>query len=124
MAETRTDSANLRHRLVTSVEKLLVDFQSEEGADNVSQNPPRSMVSVPTPSTRKHMLRHARRWMRLVANGTPAINAVGPADTEYPNREERQEAQRHVDVYSASTYDTIGIDIDLFTPVFAVSRIS
>ncbi|MEX2660632.1 MAG: citrate synthase [Vicinamibacterales bacterium] len=34
--------------------------------------------------------------------------------TLYPN----------VDFYSASTYYTLGIDIDLFTPIFAVSRIS
>ena len=30
----------------------------------------------------------------------------------------------NVDFYSASTYSTLGIDIDLFTPIFAVSRIS
>ncbi|MBZ5683020.1 MAG: citrate synthase [Acidobacteriia bacterium] len=30
----------------------------------------------------------------------------------------------NVDFYSASTYHTLGIDADLFTPVFAVSRIS
>ena len=30
----------------------------------------------------------------------------------------------NVDFYSASTYYTLGIDIDLFTPIFAVSRIS
>ncbi len=30
----------------------------------------------------------------------------------------------NVDFYSASTYHTLGIDIDLFTPVFAVSRVS
>jgi citrate synthase len=30
----------------------------------------------------------------------------------------------NVDFYSASTYHTLGIDIDQFTPVFAVSRIS
>ena len=30
----------------------------------------------------------------------------------------------NVDFYSASTYRTLGIDVDLFTPVFAVSRIS
>lgn len=29
----------------------------------------------------------------------------------------------NVDFYSASTYTTLGIDIDLFTPIFAVSRI-
>ena len=30
----------------------------------------------------------------------------------------------NVDFYSASTYHTLGIDLDLFTPLFAVSRIS
>ena len=30
----------------------------------------------------------------------------------------------NVDFYSASTYTTLGIDIDLFTPIFALSRIS
>jgi citrate synthase len=30
----------------------------------------------------------------------------------------------NVDFYSASTYHTLGLDIDLFTPIFAVSRIS
>jgi 2-methylcitrate synthase len=29
----------------------------------------------------------------------------------------------NVDFYSASTYHTLGIDVDLFTPVFAVSRV-
>ena len=30
----------------------------------------------------------------------------------------------NVDFYSASTYRTLGIDVDLFTPIFAISRIS
>ncbi len=30
----------------------------------------------------------------------------------------------NVDFYSASTYTTLGIDIDLFTPIFAISRMS
>jgi citrate synthase len=30
----------------------------------------------------------------------------------------------NVDFYSASTYYTLGIDVDLFTPIFAVSRVS
>ena len=29
----------------------------------------------------------------------------------------------NVDFYSASTYQTLGIDVDLFTPIFAVSRV-
>ena len=30
----------------------------------------------------------------------------------------------NVDFYSASTYHALGIEIDLFTPIFAVSRVS
>lgn len=30
----------------------------------------------------------------------------------------------NVDFYSASTYHTLGIDVDLFTPIFAISRMS
>jgi citrate synthase len=30
----------------------------------------------------------------------------------------------NVDLYSASTYHALGIDVELFTPIFAVSRIS
>lgn len=40
---------------------------------------------------------------------------------QYINQEKKLNA--NVDFYSASTYHTLGIDIDLFTPIFAVSRI-
>ena len=41
---------------------------------------------------------------------------------EYVKAEKKLNA--NVDFYSASTYQTLGIDVDLFTPIFAVSRIS
>jgi citrate synthase len=41
---------------------------------------------------------------------------------EYIKREKKLNA--NVDFYSASTYYTLGIGVDLFTPIFAVSRIS
>lgn len=41
---------------------------------------------------------------------------------QYINKEKHLNA--NVDFYSASTYTTLGIDVDLFTPIFAVSRIS
>jgi len=41
---------------------------------------------------------------------------------EFLNKEKKLNA--NVDFYSASTYHTLGIDTDLFTPIFAVSRIS
>jgi citrate synthase len=40
----------------------------------------------------------------------------------YVNQEKKLNA--NVDFYSASTYATLGIDIDLYTPIFAISRIA
>jgi citrate synthase len=37
---------------------------------------------------------------------------------------EEKKLNANVDFYSASTYTMLGIDLDLFTPIFAVSRIS
>jgi citrate synthase len=41
---------------------------------------------------------------------------------EFINSEKKLNA--NVDFYSASTYHTLGIELDLFTPIFAVSRVS
>jgi len=48
---------------------------------------------------------------------------------EYSNRIEEfvkadKKLNANVDFYSASTYHTLGIAVDLFTPIFAVSRVS
>jgi citrate synthase len=48
---------------------------------------------------------------------------------DYSNKIERfikseKKLNANVDFYSASTYHTLGIDVDLFTPIFAVSRVS
>jgi citrate synthase len=40
----------------------------------------------------------------------------------FVNKEKKLNA--NVDFYSASTYTTLGVEIDLFTPIFAISRIS
>ena len=37
---------------------------------------------------------------------------------------DQKKLNANVDFYSASTYTTLGIDIDLFTPIFAVSRVA
>ena len=37
---------------------------------------------------------------------------------------EEKKLNANVDFYSASTYTTLGIDIDLFTPIFALSRVA
>jgi len=41
---------------------------------------------------------------------------------DYIKREKKLNA--NVDFYSASTYTVLGLDVDLFTPIFAVSRIA
>src|SRR3954467_3965415 len=41
---------------------------------------------------------------------------------DYMKREKKLNA--NVDFYSASTYTVLGLDVDLFTPIFAVSRIA
>ncbi|MBA3915206.1 MAG: citrate synthase, partial [Acidobacteriales bacterium] len=47
---------------------------------------------------------------------------ISKAIEEFIRNEKKLNA--NVDFYSASTYHTLGIDVDLFTPVFAISRIS
>jgi citrate synthase len=54
--------------------------------------------------------------------GQPKWFEMSQRIEEYIKREKRLNA--NVDFYSASTYTTLGIDVDLFTPIFAVSRIS
>ncbi|WP_047497680.1 citrate synthase [Terriglobus sp. TAA 43] len=67
---------------------------------------------------------HLRRMSKDL--GTAAGNAKWYEMSEkiegYVRSEKKLNA--NVDFYSASTYTTLGIDMDLFTPIFAVSRIS
>ncbi|MGH9561483.1 MAG: citrate synthase [Terracidiphilus sp.] len=55
-------------------------------------------------------------------SGNPKWYDMSRAIELYINREKKLNA--NVDFYSASTYATLGIDIDLYTPIFALSRIS
>jgi citrate synthase len=67
---------------------------------------------------------HLRRMSEALgksANKTKWFD-MSRAIEKYINAEKKLNA--NVDFYSASTYTTLGIDIDLFTPIFAVSRIS
>ena len=67
---------------------------------------------------------HLRRMSEALgksANNTKWFD-MSRAIEKYINAEKKLNA--NVDFYSASTYTTLGIDIDLFTPIFAVSRIS
>ena len=54
--------------------------------------------------------------------GNPKWFNMSRAIELFINQEKKLNA--NVDFYSASTYTTLGIDVDLFTPIFAVSRIS
>jgi citrate synthase len=55
-------------------------------------------------------------------SGNPKWFEMSRAIEQYILREKKLNA--NVDFYSASTYTTLGIDLDLFTPIFAVSRIA
>ena len=56
------------------------------------------------------------------SSGTPKWFEYSKKIEEFIRGDKKLNA--NVDFYSASTYHTLGIDIDLFTPIFAVSRIS
>jgi citrate synthase len=56
------------------------------------------------------------------SKGNPKWYDMSRAIELYVKKEKKLNA--NVDFYSASTYTTLGIDIDLFTPIFAVSRIA
>ena len=55
-------------------------------------------------------------------SGNPKWYDMSRAIELYINQDKKLNA--NVDFYSASTYATLGIDIDLYTPIFAISRIS
>ena len=67
---------------------------------------------------------HLRRMSRDlgVKDGKPKWYDMSEKIEKYIKAEKKLNA--NVDFYSASTYTTLGIDIDLFTPIFAVSRVS
>jgi citrate synthase len=56
------------------------------------------------------------------SSGEPQWYEMSDKIEKFVKAEKRLNA--NVDFYSASTYHVLGIDIDLFTPIFAVSRIS
>lgn len=66
---------------------------------------------------------HLRRMSHdLGQDANPKWYDMSAAIEKYIKNEKHLNA--NVDFYSASTYTTLGIDVDLFTPIFAVSRIS
>jgi citrate synthase len=67
---------------------------------------------------------HLRRMSEKLGTdaGQPKWYEMSRAIELYINKDKKLNA--NVDFYSASTYATLGIDIDLYTPIFAVSRIA
>ena len=67
---------------------------------------------------------HLRRMSEQLGKdaGQPKWFEMSRAIELYINQDKKLNA--NVDFYSASTYATLGIDIDLYTPIFAVSRIA
>jgi citrate synthase len=67
---------------------------------------------------------HLRRMSRDLGtkDGKPKWYDMSEKIEKHINAEKKLNA--NVDFYSASTYTTLGIDIDLFTPIFAISRMS
>jgi citrate synthase len=66
---------------------------------------------------------HLRQMSRdLGRSANPKWYEMSAKIEQYIKSEKRLNA--NVDFYSASTYTTLGLDLDLFTPIFAVSRIS
>jgi citrate synthase len=67
---------------------------------------------------------HLRRMSEQLGkdSGQPKWFEMSRAIELYINADKKLNA--NVDFYSASTYATLGVDIDLYTPIFAVSRIA
>ena len=67
---------------------------------------------------------HLRRMSEQLGKdaGVPKWFEMSRAIEIYINADKKLNA--NVDFYSASTYATLGIDIDLYTPIFAISRIA
>src|SRR5271165_1612658 len=67
---------------------------------------------------------HLRRMSEQLGrdSGHPKWFEMSRAIELYINADKKLNA--NVDFYSASTYATLGIDIDLYTPIFALSRIA
>lgn len=66
---------------------------------------------------------HLRKMSRDLGNDSnPKWYEMSAQIEQFIKQEKHLNA--NVDFYSASTYTTLGIDVDLFTPIFAVSRIS
>jgi citrate synthase len=67
---------------------------------------------------------HLRKFSEEVGRRTGHLNLYLASSELEKNVKEVKGLNPNVDFYSASTYYSLGIPIDLFTPIFAVSRMS
>ena len=68
-----------------------------------------------------HLRAHVARTGQL--QRTRPSGSRSPTKSKSSSKPDKK-LNANVDFYSASTYHTLGIDVDLFTPIFAISRIS
>ena len=64
------------------------------------------------------------RCRKIWASGTGHMDLYLTSKKIEETIKEQKKLNANVDFYSASTYYSLGIPIDLFTPIFAVSRMS
>ena len=67
---------------------------------------------------------HLRKMSQDLSDGSSGRKWFEMSDKIEHFMKQEKNLNANVDFYSASTYTTLGLDVDLFTPVFAVSRIS
>ena len=113
-----------------AVFKILMDID-QAGADPVEHI--KSMLAqkkkVPGFGHRVYHTEDPRATHLRVMSRDLGQSSGNPKWYEYSNKIEQfikadKKLNANVDFYSASTYHTLGIDVDLFTPIFAVSRVS
>ncbi len=67
---------------------------------------------------------HLKRLSEELGKSTGHMDLYNTSKLIEENIKEAKKLNANVDFYSASTYYSLGIPIDLFTPIFAVSRMS
>src|SRR5207237_8214221 len=69
---------------------------------------------------------HLREMARQLgqSSGHPEWFQMQQQIEAFMNHYEKKKLNANVDFYSATTYHVLGLDVDLFTPIFAVSRIA
>ena len=109
--------------------KMLLDAGSEQNAIAHVQNMLATKQKVPGFGHRVYRTEdpratHLRALSEELGHRTGHINLYQTSKKIEELIREQKKLNANVDFYSASTYYSLGIPIDLFTPIFAVSRMS